>query len=158
MQAQRVALILIVLLGAGCSYRRDKETSVKESRFNVLGVQLSYSQIKQGILQPKCLGCHSGQDLPDLTSYENVIANLPKIQERVINLKTMPKKQPLEASLISALKAWIDAGAPKESATPVGLPVPVPTSPEGVRTVVTWNEVNRRLIQPYCVSCHTAGN
>lgn len=58
-------------------------------------------------------GCHvSGAQLPDLSDYSKLSANINRVKERAVVSKTMPPSGPLANCDIKALQTWIDAGAP----------------------------------------------
>ncbi|MFY0675146.1 MAG: cytochrome c [Bacteroidia bacterium] len=68
------------------------------------------------ILNTSCAttGCHAaGGGLPSLADYASANSLKERIMVRAITEKTMPPAGPLSDCDIKKLKAWIDAGAPK---------------------------------------------
>ncbi len=140
-------LVACLLAMVGCSYREDKQ----QRTFNG---SIGFAEIREAILAPNCFGCHNGGKLVGLTTYEQVKANLGKIQDTVMVRKTMPKRGPLGETEIAMLGRWIAEGAP-EIGPPPSAP---PPAPGGERQVVKWAELKQKVLNGRCLTCHYANN
>lgn len=121
---------------------------------------LSYSQVNEEVLKPKCLQCHSGKYEPDLTTYKSVLDNKEKIYEQSIHTAKMPKGNiPLTEDERWILKTSLDSNAPELSAR--GLIQPPLNTEKPISLIerpVRWDKVNNEIIQKYCLACHFTGN
>ena len=145
---------IIVLVLSGCNFRRNTvDTTNDEVPFT--GPSMGYNEIKNQILSPYCLSCHSGKHDPLLTTYSGVVAALGIIQHSVLSEKSMPKSRALSGLLRGALRAWINEGAPEVATGPFASPTP------GIETLprpILFSDFKARVLVPSCVSCHTQGN
>ena len=114
---------------------------------------LRWNRVSVQIFQASCLGCHSGNQAPDLRTYENVKANLAIIGNEIFS-KQMPPRGPIALKEMALLKAWIDQGAPVGRADPK----PTPGNGSGPRPKRFWSDVNNRVLKTSCTNCHFAGN
>ncbi len=75
---------------------------------------ITFAQVNAQVISPRCASCHSG-DKPagslTLLTYDQVKANLDKINRAVFIKGTMPDDGPLSDADQAFLKAWIDQGA-----------------------------------------------
>lgn len=131
----------------GCSYREEKNKRTASG-------SIGFAEIKAAILTPSCLGCHSSGQLVNLVTYEQVKANLGKIQDVVMVRKTMPKRGPLEEADLAMLAKWIADGAPEIGPPPAG----VPGNPGGERAVVKYPELKQKVLNGRCFVCHYPNN
>jgi hypothetical protein len=141
----RIWVGLLVLLG-GCSYNESKTggSAVQNAP--------SFALIKEQILGPRCLACHSGSHPPTLVTYDQVKANAAKIDEIVVVKQTMPKRGPIPAAERELLATWIRAGAPEEGAT-------IQTGTQaGPRPEMTWKTLKETVLNGRCFVCHFEGN
>jgi hypothetical protein len=78
--------------------------------------KVNYAAINAQIIQQHCLRCH-GDSRPRagvvLTTYENLTANLGRVQD-AINSDTMPPSGPLSADLKQLYNEWVQSGAPRD--------------------------------------------
>lgn len=59
-------------------------------------------------------GCHyTGSQAPALTNYQEVLANLDRIEARALQERTMPPSGPLSTCKHNQLTQWIADGAPE---------------------------------------------
>lgn len=70
------------------------------------------------LIQTRCAmsSCHgAGASIGDLSSYEHVkrFVDNGQIMTEVVNRRSMPPGGGLPESLVSEIKCWLDAGAPK---------------------------------------------
>ena len=152
-------MVLFALQGAGCGFRHEKESENDSgvSARQLLDVNsIGYAEIKSAILTPKCLGCHSGNHDPSLTTYEEVKRALPGIEKSALRDLTMPKRGPLAANLRTALEAWIKKGAPEFAERPSTSPTPSDT-PGSLRPV-TFVQFKEKVLETHCLNCHAIGN
>ncbi len=132
------------------------------------GTVLSYTQIVNNILRPKCLECHSNAGgnagRIGLETHAEVVANLIGIKAEIV-ADTMPKNRakltPKEKQIIYA---WIDAGGPLEGTTtptapqnpPQGPPQnPPQVPPQPPVIVLNYENVQKEVISPRCLKCHS---
>lgn len=98
---------------------------------------LSYNNVRDSVLVPKCARCHSQM----VNNYDSVVANLTEINSRVRSEFDFDQMPPARAAQLTVeeknlLLDWIAAGAPLNSTapSPPGQPLPPappPTKPPG---------------------------
>lgn len=171
MTARFLILFATILLGA-CNSYKSKQSAPEGDQ--VAPAAIDYAFVNAKVFQPRCVRCHSsgGGNKGDvnLETYENVIAHLVDIENVALVEQSMPPKRaggPLGAFEQGVLRAWIDAGAPREAGgetipTPSPTPEePVPTPPPVIVSPVivepTWDSIFTNIIQPKCIQCHQAG-
>ena len=112
---------------------------------------ISFQDIKDKILEPKCIGCHS--------QYENyaVVKNeLGSIFGQVMGDKMpfsrLPNRPPvaLKKSLKDLLSDWVNAGAPYTASAPEG---PADSTLNG-ELKPNWLSLRDRVFGPKCILCH----
>jgi uncharacterized membrane protein len=79
--------------------------------------QLTYANVRDSVLVPKCARCHSAL----VNSYDEVLVNLSEIASRVRSPFDFDQMPPPRAAQLTEeeknlLLDWIEAGAPKEAA------------------------------------------
>ncbi|MBT8194848.1 MAG: hypothetical protein KJO64_00345 [Bacteroidia bacterium] len=105
---------LLLSLNQSCYY--DNEEELYPNSMCDTSVT-TFSAVVQPIIQNNCAlsGCHvpGGTGIGDYTNYAGVKAAVDngKIQNRVIDLKTMPPSSPLANCDILKLQKWINNGA-----------------------------------------------
>jgi uncharacterized membrane protein len=151
----RIFVVLLCLAMSACNYNIAKKDGSTNSDIANLSAKMTYAQINELVLGPKCLQCHDGVQRSDLRSYEKVFAAREDIYTRVFIVKTMPKS-PVSMSENEGelLKTWLKAGAPQFADSPTQ-EVPVRTPPE---QAVYWQDLKDKFYQAKCISCHFAGN
>lgn len=157
---QPIILSFLVFSLSACSYYFDSEQSAgANSQSYSDGEILSFAALNDLVLAPNCLGCHSGKDEPLLTNYSQVLAHKDKIYEQVIITKKMPPQggKLLSARSLSALKIWLEAGAPEFSKDKPNTPPPTDAG-LGFERPVLWAQVRDKVINRNCTSCHYTGN
>ncbi len=115
---------------------------------------VSYSEVRDRVLTPRCLTCHSGSSGLNLTTYESVNRALGAISVRVLFEKSMPPSGPLPEDELNLMARWIRAGAPENS-----VPAPSPSaSPSPVPSLEPkFSSIRDRIFIPRCIACHDAG-
>ena len=156
---KKLSLILVFVTLGGCSFKHTHTTAQQqqENYFTVDSNSIGYAEIKNQIISPSCLNCHSGRHEPSLTNYQEVKEALSDIKNSVLIEKSMPKRRPLSLELRSILNAWIVNGAPEFAIDPAGSPSPTPALPPLTRPVL-FSAFKARVLDPSCVSCHQQGN
>jgi uncharacterized membrane protein len=157
----KIIFIFISFGMAGCNYSHSKSAlTFKESGVGIGSLEnipdgaiLSYTQIVNTILQPKCLACHSSTGGNagglGLESHDEVVANLASIKAEIV-ADTMPKNRAkLTVKEKKIMYAWIDAGGPIDGE---GIPTPLPRPPV---VVLNYENVQREVISPRCLKCHS---
>ena len=152
--AQKV-LFCILLTGVlvSCGFTHLKTSP--ELALEVDSKTVGYAQVRDQILKPNCLSCHSGLHAPDLTTYENTKAALAQIHHATLIDMTMPQSGPLSPKLRGLLQAWIRAGAPEIALG--GEPTSTPRS-EPILRPVHFTQLKARVLTPSCNSCHAKNN
>lgn len=132
-----------LLIFVGCNYNQQKKSDIVPEGFRQIefttGSELSYQQINDHVIAPKCLECHSNaggnKGRLNLENYRNVFANKEGIRESILD-KSMPKdRPPLNEYEIRLVVAWIESGA-SELAQRAPEPVVVPAEPPAEPPVV----------------------
>jgi hypothetical protein len=108
------SIYIILLVISGCYYDVEEELYPAADVANCDTVNTAYSARISPLISTHCAtsGCHvpNGQ-LPDLSNYNDVAANVDIIEQRAIIEKTMPPAGPLPPCDIIALQTWINRGA-----------------------------------------------
>jgi uncharacterized membrane protein len=168
---------LLVITGTllmSCEYRIDKSSpeSDPSSYQYQKGQQLNFAIVSEQVLKPKCLHCHSDAQKNsggvNLERFDSVLSELDDISKD-IRSGEMPKApvQPLSLEEKNLLLAWIQMGAPKDSApinsNPEPTPAPIPTSSPVERDIPSvglepkFSSIFNLIIKVKCLDCHQAG-
>jgi uncharacterized membrane protein len=178
----KIHFLFLFVVMAGCNYSIPKTQDTTSGNQTIqklpTGTIPGYQTIASGIIAPKCLGCHSSgggnAGGVNLESYAKVSSYLAAISSAITS-GSMPKNiSPLTAKEKEVFLAWIDAGGPLNSPTPIvgsteptpaPIPVPVPTpvpAPAPAPTevmpdpnTIDYKMVNARVIGLRCISCHS---
>lgn len=121
-----------------------------------------------------CLKCHSGSKVPDLSTRENLIANMKSVLASVRDDR-MPKgnNPKLNDCQKDALTAWADLGAPERTEQQISSVASCSEIGSGNATTTTsttttttlppppldqmpldYKTVTDRILRPKCMSCH----
>lgn len=107
----------------------------KEGEIQNLGSDMNFSSLRDEVLEPKCIGCHS-----NYKAYAIVSSIAEKILDSV-EAGRMPKNSsPLSKAEIDFIRDWISAGKPK------GATNNVPAS--------ETEKIYATILGPKCVQCH----
>jgi uncharacterized membrane protein len=155
----------------GCHYKIMKESGESAPNGELAAETLDFAVIKNEVIQPRCLECHSpggAADFIPLVTYNDVKANLADIKADIAD-DSMPKNRaPLTARQKQLVNSWIDAGAPE---TVTANPVPKPEPPAGptpppaetqptpeppAQVALDWLSVQTLVINKACMDCHAA--
>jgi hypothetical protein len=114
----RLLLLLTVSLAfTGCYYDNEEDlypASTTSTTSITDTTTIKYSTDIQPIISGNCAisSCHvSGAQVPDLSDYAKLKANIDRVQVRAIEQKSMPAAGPLSNANLAKLQKWIDAGA-----------------------------------------------
>lgn len=151
------SLAFLILIISGCRYSRvtipgNFDLNEQMSLPAEEKLKLSYNLVKQNILVPKCASCHGTSGGVSLETYSDVLSALPKIKESVFISQTMPKKNFLTDEEKRQLWNWIEMGGPLQAQKPGE----EPQLPEPIQA--TYESINRNVLIPKCVTCHSVGN
>ncbi len=177
MKLNLAALILLLLISS-CS---DKGT------FNFddgslgdtfsLEDDVTYTEIKNKIIDAKCIGCHSAARARggvDLSSYESILAakgdsgkvvTPNQLEASTFYLEvfngTMPPRTPLTEEEISLVKKWIETGVKNSDGTPAPVSVvpgtpdaPVGNSVDFKKLDVDYVNLYEYILKDKCINCH----
>lgn len=141
-------IFVMVLVGtlSSCGFYRPKN---QDGGFSFNQSELSFDLVKSRVLAPRCVACHNSASAKGgviLDNYDDVKANLGRIETAALVNQTMPPTGPLSDSSKELLRAWIDAGAPRE-----GSGATQPT------LEATFTSIRKNVFEAKCVVCHTAG-
>jgi mono/diheme cytochrome c family protein len=100
---------------------------------------LTFEQVNNQVLTPKCVKCH-----PGYSDFDTVKADLDKIVSEVRS-DSMPKDGPLSEQEKQLLFSWIFAGAPRGDVSPG--PAPVKPGP-------TFDTLVQGVFGAKCIACH----
>lgn len=142
MKSLKFIFPLILLVSCG-NYFERKDGSATSSDFQLqLGRTITFEEVRTRVLEPAgCVSCH-GQ----YKDYNSITKELEAI-EQVILTDRMPPSDPLDNEQKGIILAWISSGAP------AGEIVQAPVKEEGL--VPTYESINRNIIGPKCVACHS---
>jgi uncharacterized membrane protein len=112
-------ILLALLLTTGCSDKFDVydfKSQLNPLKFEkVTDQELTFAFLKENIIAPKCLECHSAAGpKKNLETYDLFVASLDEIDLNV-SMDWMPpsKREPLTAEEKKILFRWIELGAPE---------------------------------------------
>ena len=99
----------------GCYYDVEEELYPASSSTNTCDtIPPTYALKIQPMIANNCAvsGCHvSNGQSPNLSSYDNILANVSRVKARAVTEKTMPPSGPLSSCDVLALQQWINSGA-----------------------------------------------
>jgi hypothetical protein len=168
-----VALLVPSFQNCSPYHAGSAPSTSSSSALSTSGGPIGYDVLKATVIDRKCIGCHSGSQSPNLSSHATVMASANMVvvgnpqastlYRRVAD-GSMPPGSWLSTAEIKAVNDWIQQGAlavtpaaPSGGTATGGGSVPnsppVPTAP----VQPTFTNVNARIFQPYCVSCHGGG-
>ncbi|MBC7531878.1 MAG: hypothetical protein H7318_09885 [Oligoflexus sp.] len=156
----------------------DSSIPVTEGEIAPVENKMTWDYVNKTVFIPNCISCHSlaggNKGRVNLETYANVKARIDDIEFEVISQQSMPPDAPVDSEAANALKAWIAAGIPETAGmtptpvdptpTPVPVPVPVPFDPTPVPVpidpvpapiAIDYAYVNKTVIAPFCLSCHS---
>ncbi|MES2746012.1 MAG: hypothetical protein V4655_11325 [Bdellovibrionota bacterium] len=113
-----LSFLTLVMLAGACNFQDIKVDDTQEFG-SFTDADLNYVTIKERILTPYCLSCHSAaggnRGGINLEVYDSIASRLATIRRTTIEAKTMPPSSSpqLPAEAIQLLDAWLTAGAPQ---------------------------------------------
>ncbi len=147
----------LMSIASSCAYRVDKtqddsgpvDASVSKGSYG-------YEQVNRNVFLTKCLGCHSEKN-PQLTSYAQIKAVLPKIISAVFIERTMPPKGIGRVEL-AILRKWIADGVPEIVSNPSPDPGTAKQPPIPLGRPVLWTQFKQQVFENQCLNCHFTAN
>jgi uncharacterized membrane protein len=108
---------ILVLSVDSCYYDKEALLYPKNGTDSCSGINAAFATEIHPLIQHNCAtsGCHIAADAAGgtiLETYDQIVAKVARIDQRCIVEKSMPPGAPLTGTEISALKCWIEAGAP----------------------------------------------
>lgn len=161
-----IFIFFISFLFVACSFERLKQVT-GEDDFAPLGKDqiIDYAWVQQNIyVAGRCTNCHGAWANLTSTSYPEVMSRTALSGKKYIvpgdpgasaifdeiNSGRMPKNGArLSQNRIDGLVLWIQQGAIEG-----GIVKPKPEDP---LTDLDFQLINKKIIQPYCISCHSPG-
>ncbi|WP_299896499.1 cytochrome c [uncultured Aquimarina sp.] len=103
---------LICLLAVSIFYSCETNVEEETVAIEVCDDEISFSSDIKPIINNDCIRCHggSGNQAPDLTTFENISNNANRVRREVVN-RTMPLGGSLSNNEIELIRCWIDNGA-----------------------------------------------
>jgi mono/diheme cytochrome c family protein len=110
----------------------------------------TYEDDIQPLLKQKCLSCHSGDQKPDLSSYDLAKKWADDIYKEV-KAGTMPtaKKDRLSDAQVATVKSWIDGGHRKTASG---------SKDDTSAGLVSWDSWVKGYLTKSCLTCHGSGS
>lgn len=138
-------LVLSSLFLVACGNYEDFKEDPSGRFGSVSPIQgLTFSQIKEQVLEARCTKCHANYN-----DYNTVKSDLEKIVASVTR-RSMPKDGPMEDEKIGLLLNWAAAGAPLgDDVTPGG-----PPNPDLNILAPKYESINRNILAKKCTICH----
>ncbi len=155
----QAALIFTAIAGiSGCNYHIDKQMAVAlpNDRPPI------FSELRDAVLGSKCLRCHSG----DKPSGGVLIADAKQLIDDGLVIPGKPDSSPIYVAVLDdsmplgagklttrekeAVRDWIAAGAPTKPGE-----IPVEPPPDIVPPAVLFARVQKEVLKPACVRCHS---
>lgn len=172
MKSQLLTMATAIFLLSACMPSTELKPFGENPRSTVVDKsQLSYALVNDRVLATRCVTCHqsgNARGRTNLETYELVLAKLERVRIRAIVEKTMPDDRPLTFEEEELLRAWIEAGAPREPggiATPPPTPTPTPT-PEATplptpqptpEPLPNFSMIRSTIFSARCLNCHAPG-
>ena len=129
--------LLLISCGNSLEFKEDPSTRF---RGNFEARDLSFSVIKERILNNNCIQCHKAYD-----DYQTVLSEKDKILNAVLSDRMPKDAPPLANNLKGLLSAWVKAGAPAGQ---------LPPQQDSGKLEPTWASLSKRVFFPKCVQCH----
>lgn len=152
----------ILLVVSGCRFYYEEKLPKAPARSVELS-EVSYQEVNDEVLGPRCIPCHGNSGGINLESYQKVIDNLAAVERAALIDRTMPKYGALTATEYSLLAAWIRAGAPEKAKPPT--PTPTPPAPNPTPTPMpiptpeplkpTFLSIKENIFDRHCYDCHS---
>jgi len=151
-----IFLLVFVLLVSSCSYRLEKNKQSEIAVDQAMLEKVSYLEVNEKILTPKCVVCHGDSGNVNLETYSAVYGHIDKIKEVTITTSTMPKAPypALSEEERILLSTWIKAGAPEKALGGVET-TPPPPPVEVVKP--TFASIKKKILESKCNVCHSKG-
>ena len=112
-----LSLIILLIFGIISSCYYDNEQELYPTPVVCDTTQLVYDGKISAIINSKCAtpACHGGTQIPNLSDFVRVKANINRIKTRAIDQKTMPLASavPLTDCELQQLELWINNGSPQ---------------------------------------------
>lgn len=149
----KITLMSLLIILTSCNYKIEKnqvqDFEVTEEMLNTV----SYKQLREEVLIPKCLSCHGNAGGVNLESYNSCFKHLADITRSCLQTKSMPKApvSPLNSRQLEVLTAWIEAGGPEKPKNPDT------TENEDSEPQSAFNKIKKDILEPKCISCHSSG-
>ena len=144
----RASYYLILALLSGCSFDHLKDQGTKVGTAAILDRPVTYAEVYQAVLLPRCVGCHSAQasNGVNLETFESTEPLASQIEKAALKDKTMPKGGSLSDEEAQILSTWIAQGATRNGGSP-----PNPR----LRERITWAVVRDEIFEYKCLDCHS---
>lgn len=113
---KKILLLGAVIFGLSSCYYDNEEDLYPMDPSDCVTENLTYDDQIGVLINLNCAnrGCHyTGVQAPALTNYDEVKANLERIQVRALEERTMPPSGPLSTCDHNQLTQWIADGAPE---------------------------------------------
>ena len=149
----KLTLMLLVLIVSSCNYKIEKndvrDVQISDEMLN----SVSYKQLREEVLIPKCLSCHGNAGGVNLESYESCVKHISDISRSCLQTKSMPKApvSPLNQRQLEVLTAWVEAGGPEKPSTPDS------SENQDEEPSSGFKKIKSEILETKCLSCHSKG-
>lgn len=149
----KVTLMSLALIISSCNYKIEKDKLDDIQVSNEMLNTVSYKQLREEVLVPKCLSCHGNAGGVNLETYISCFSHLADITRSCLQTKSMPKApvSPLNLRQLEVLTAWIEAGGPETPKEPDASENNEHESSSG------FSKIKTEILDTKCLSCHTRG-
>jgi uncharacterized membrane protein len=139
----------------GCGFRHQKaqpaETNLNGENQVSLETKMTYKQIQEKVIAPKCLRCHSSSGGNsggvNLETLELLSKYGPKINQVALVNQTMPPEHPLSSVEQGMLKNYLS--------NQVIIPVTIPATNPEVKVGLKWSRIKSEILEKHCLVCHS---
>lgn len=147
--------MLALFSTTACNYSRMKdESSIRPSarQTHDLG-SVDFKLVQTTVLGPRCYGCHTpetgSKGNSNLFSYNDVRAQLGRVNYRALEAKDMPPGNPLSSDEIQILSDWMESGAPEVQIAGAG-----GEDKQLEQGPTNFAKVRDGIFASKCLSCH----
>lgn len=104
-----ISLVFSSLISS-CGFYHEKDP---EDPSTISAATVSWPLVSEKVFERRCSICHSlGADNVNISTYDDVLSSISRIQDAALVRKNMPPDSPLTPYEETLLSTWISAGTP----------------------------------------------